>query len=154
MNRTSASLAVLSLSIAACAGLAESSSARGRDLQTDAILTEVLRYQVQDLAKDAAVQQQGVVCVGVLKDNATVDPGRRVMQQLPAGDRIREQSRCPADSAGTLVVGPIDWIADTEVRVRSVRRVRHQAATPVVYRVVRDAGRWVCVGPILAYDPL
>jgi len=77
-----------------------------------------------------------------------------VMRQLPGSDRIREQSRCPADNAGTLVAGPIDWLSDTEVRVRSVRKLAHETEAPLVYRVVRDAGRWACVGAVIAYDPL
>jgi hypothetical protein len=53
----------------------------------------------------------------------------------------------------TLVAGPIQWISDSEIRVKGMYRQRTGAGAAPSYRVVRESGRWTCVGPILSYDP-
>jgi hypothetical protein len=67
------------------------------------------------------------------------------------GDVYLAGSRVPA---ALLTSGPIRWIADDEAEVRGgFTRTRSSSHRPL-YRVVRDGGRWVCLGPVVTGMPL
>jgi hypothetical protein len=67
------------------------------------------------------------------------------------GDVYLAGSRVPAT---LLTSGPIRWIADDEAEVTGgFTRTRSSTRRPV-YRVVRDGGRWVCLGPVVTGVPL
>jgi hypothetical protein len=67
------------------------------------------------------------------------------------GDVYLAGSRVPA---ALLTSGPIRWIAEDEAEVRGgFTRTRSSSQRPV-YRVVRDGGRWVCLGPVVTGVPL
>ena len=67
------------------------------------------------------------------------------------GDVYLAGSRVPAV---LLTSGPIRWIAEDEAEVRGgFTRTRSSSQRPV-YRVVRDGGRWVCLGPVVTGVPL
>ena len=56
--------------------------------------------------------------------------------------------------AALLTSGPIRWIAADEVEVAGgFARTKSSTSRPT-YRVVRDGGRWVCLGPIVTGMPL
>jgi len=61
---------------------------------------------------------------------------------------------CSRVPAALLTSGPIRWIADDEAEVRGgFTRTRSSSLRPL-YRVVRDGGRWVCLGPVVTGVPL
>jgi hypothetical protein len=67
------------------------------------------------------------------------------------GDVYLAGSRVPA---ALLTSGPIRWIAADEVEVAGgFARTRSSTSRPI-YRVVRDGGRWVCLGPVVTGVPL
>jgi len=67
------------------------------------------------------------------------------------GDVYLSGSRVPAV---LLTSGPIRWIADDEVQVDGgFARTKSSTSRPT-YRVVRDGGRWVCLGPVVTGMPL
>jgi hypothetical protein len=67
------------------------------------------------------------------------------------GDVFLAGSRVPA---ALLTSGPIRWIADDEVQVAGgFARTKSSTRRPT-YRVVRDGGRWVCLGPVVTGLPL
>ena len=67
------------------------------------------------------------------------------------GDVYLAGSRVPA---ALLTSGPIRWIAADEVEVAGgFARTRSSTSRPT-YRVVRDGGRWVCLGPVVTGVPL
>jgi hypothetical protein len=67
------------------------------------------------------------------------------------GDVYLAGSRVPAV---LLTSGPIRWIADDEVQVAGgFARTKSSTSRPT-YRVVRDGGRWVCLGPVVTGVPL
>jgi hypothetical protein len=61
-------------------------------------------------------------------------------------------SQCKA--ARTLIAGPIDWLGDEEVRVTGGYVRATEGEVRLAYRVVREEGRWLCVGRIISADPL
>ncbi|HZN58471.1 MAG TPA: hypothetical protein VFD71_10395, partial [Planctomycetota bacterium] len=70
---------------------------------------------------------------------------------LVDGDVYLVGSRVPA---ALLTSGPVRWIAADEAEVRGgFVRVRSSSQRPV-YRVVREAERWVCLGPVVTGMPL
>jgi hypothetical protein len=67
------------------------------------------------------------------------------------GDVYLAGSRVPAV---LLTSGPIRWIAADEVEVAGgFARTKSSTSRPT-YRVVRDGGRWVCLGPVVTGVPL
>ena len=70
---------------------------------------------------------------------------------LVDGDVYLAGSRVPA---ALLTSGPIRWIAADEAEVDGgFTRSRSSSSRPV-YRVVHEAGRWVCLGPVVTGMPL
>jgi hypothetical protein len=91
------------------------------------------------------------VCVGVREDGVVLDPKPDLLLKLSVY-RFQPQSACKGTQ--TVVVGPVDWVRDDEVRVSGGRIRASEGETRLAYRVVREDDRWVCVGPVIASDPL
>ena len=118
--------------------------------QVPFILEAVLRYQVHEFALREG-GRDGTLCVAVREAGRLTDPGPAIMLRL--GNRqAQPQSACTGDE--TLIIGPVEWSRDDEVRVRGGFLKATEGETPLAYRVVREEGRWVCVGPIVSWDPL
>ena len=114
------------------------------------IIEEVLRYGIHQFApkEDGA---ESSLCVAVREGALLTDPSPAIMRRLN-NKQAQPKSECKA--ARTLIAGPIEWLRDDEVRVKGgyVRATEGEAR--LAYRVVRENGSWVCVGPIISADPL
>ena len=120
----------------------------------------VLRFE----AKHFLGEERMPMCVGI--QGSADEVGARVREALRPtlpdvrsseaceivdGDVYLAQSRVPA---ALLTSGPIRWIAADEAEVGGgFTRARSSSQRPV-YRVVREAERWVCLGPIVTGLPL
>ena len=120
----------------------------------------VLRYE----AKHFLGEERMPICVAIHGSADRV--GARVREALQPtlldvrlseacaivdGDVYLAGSRVPA---ALLSSGPIRWIAADEAEVSGgFTRARSSSQRPV-YRVVREAERWVCLGPIVTGLPL
>ena len=67
------------------------------------------------------------------------------------GEVFLAGSRVPA---ALLSSGPIRWIADDEAQVTGGFARTRWSTVRSTYRVVRDGGRWVCLGPVVTGVPL
>lgn len=120
----------------------------------------VLRYE----AKQFLSEERLPMCVAIHGSSDGIDARVREALHLTLPD-VRSSEACAivdgevylAGSrvpAALLTSGPIRWIADDEAEVRGgFRRIRSSTQRPV-YRVVRDGGRWVCLGPVVTGVPL
>ena len=146
----SAFVLVVPLLLAGCTGVDGKPKPMDRAIQAPLIIEEVLRYGIQQLApKEDGVESAW--CVAVREGSLPTDPGPAVMRRL-GNKQAQPQSECKA--AKTLIVGPIEWLRDDEVRVKGSYLRASEGETRLAYRVVRESGRWVCVGPIISADPL
>ena len=138
------------LLLAGCAGADAQPKPLDRATQTPLIIEEVLRYGIHQFApkEDGA---EGALCVAVREGNLPTDPSPSIMRRL-SNKQAQPQSECKA--AKTLIAGPIEWLRDDEVRVKGGYLRASEGETRLAYRVVRENGRWVCVGPIISWDPL
>jgi len=140
-------LPALLLAWAGCEG-ASPQPPQSRAAQEPAIIEEVLRYAVRQFVRE---DPAGLLCLGV-RDGGTVrDPEPSALQRLSLRD-VTPISSCQATR--TLLIGPVDWLRDDEVRVKGSYRRGDIGETRLAYRVVREHDRWVCVGPIISLDPL
>ena len=137
--------------IAACAGPSRPSD---RDAQESFILESVLRYQLQEFGDEFAGQPDLAVCLGIGDGTVVADPAADLVQRLASTHSLLPHSACEAESLPSLVAGPIEWLQDDEVRVKGEYSRRGDARMPLVYRVVREASGWECLGPIVSWDPL
>ena len=120
----------------------------------------VLRYE----AKQFLAEEPVPMCVTVVGSEAGMDARVRAALHptLPdvrpsdacaivEGDVYLAGSRVPA---ALLTSGPIRWIAADEAEVGGgFTRSRASSSRPL-YRVVHEAGRWVCLGPVVTGMPL
>ncbi len=113
------------------------------------IIEAVLRCGVQEFAKSDG--SDGALCLGVRDAGPVVDPAPSMLMNLNRAG-VQPMSSCKATR--TLIVGPIEWLRDDEVRVKADYAMASGRTRPLAYRVVREDERWVCVGPILSVDPL
>jgi hypothetical protein len=137
--------------LAGCVSAGPQSKPADRASQTSSILAEVLRSEIRQFALEGAEAAGASICVAVRNGASTGDPDQTVMQQL--GQRVRPRSKC-APNAVTVVAGPIEWLRDDETRVKGALLQALEGERPLAYRVVLENRRWVCVGPILSWDPL
>ena len=119
----------------------------------------VIRYQAKQFLADervplcVAIQGAGGTDARVRDALRPTVPDVRSAEAcvIVDGDVYLAGSRVPAV---LLTSGPIRWIAEDEAEVRGgFTRTRSSSQRPV-YRVVRDGGRWVCLGPVVTGVPL
>ena len=140
---------VVPLLWAGCSGAAAQPKPPDRASQAPLIIEEVLRYQVHQFASKGGEAE--AFCVAVREDTVLVDPSPAMMARLNS-KQLQPQSKCTATK--TLIAGPIEWSRDDEVRVRGGYLRATEGETRLAYRVVRESGRWECLGPIISWDPL
>ena len=122
--------------------------------QSVPILEEVLRYELQQFVDKAQEPPGTVVCLAIVNGQRVLDPPGDLLARLNRGPRVSAKSRCATPDAIELTAGPIHWVSETEARVAGTFRKEGSGLTPLTYRVVFEAGRWSCLGPIIDYDPL
>lgn len=151
-NLTSPGCVVLALPLllVGCVGADARPRPVDRVTQARLILEEVLRYEVQQFAASEG-GPDSVACVAVREEVAMADPGPDLLRRL-ARYRVEPASACRGTQ--TLVAGPVEWLRDDEALVRGGRIRASKTETRLAYRVVREEDRWVCVGPVTAWDPL
>jgi hypothetical protein len=137
--------------LAGCISAAGQPRPVDRASQTSSILAEVFRYEIRQLAAEGTEASGSAMCVAVREGASTSDPNQSILRQLDK--RVRPRSACGA-AAVTLIAGPIDWLRDDELRVKGALLRAADGERPLAYRVVRKNGRWLCVGPVLSWDPL
>ena len=138
------------LLLAGCAGADAQAKPSARATQVASIIEEVLRYGSQQFASKEG-EAGSALCLAVREVGLPKDPSPSTMLRL-SNKQAQPQSKCKA--ARTLIAGPIEWVGDDEVRVKAGYVRESQGETRLAYRVVREHGRWVCVGPIISWDPL
>jgi hypothetical protein len=150
MAPISAFALALPLLCAGCAGSEAQPRPLDRPSQAPLIIEEVLRYQIHQFAKKEG-EPEGALCVAVREGSMPRDPSPELVLRL-GNKRVQPQSSC--SGARTLIAGPVEWLRDDEVRVGGGYVRASEGETRLAYRVVRENGRWVCVGPIISWDPL
>ncbi len=138
------------LLLAGCAGANAQPKPFDRGAQAPLIIEEVLRYSFDQFAPKGD-GTEGPLCVAVREGDLLMDPSPSMMRRLNT-KQAQPKSECKA--AKTLVTGPIEWLRDDEVRVKGGYLRATEGEARLAYRVVRENGRWVCVGPIISADPL
>ena len=142
------------------AGVACSRSPAPEGDATSLVHAAVIRYEARQFLSEERLP----TCVAIHGSSDRLDA--RVREALQPGmPDIRSADACAivdgevylAGSrvpAALLTSGPIRWIADDEAEVTGgFTRTRSSTRRPV-YRVVRDGGRWVCLGPVVTGVPL
>jgi len=146
--------------LAFAAGLACGHPPPTEDDAAPLIHAAVLRYE----AKQFLSGERLPICIRIHGRAGAIVAGVRnaLIQTLPdirsaeacaivEGDVYLAGSRVPA---ALLTSGPIRWIATDEVEVGGgFARTKSSTRRPT-YRVVRDGGRWVCLGPVVTGVPL
>ena len=136
------------------------------DLATEtAVLEAVFRQQIREHLDATARAARTVICLAVNPGGAAQSPGRDFMARFAPETAVRRAAECDPRPIGAVeamtlrpavivTAGPIEWIAEDEawVEVSYFRTARLGAQRR--YRVVRERGGWVSLGPILRDGPL
>ena len=154
MTKSMASISVFTLAVplllAGCGGAHAQPKPPERASQVLLIIEEVLRYEVNQFSPKEG-GPEGAVCLGVREASLVADPSPSIMRRLDTPQAM-PQSGCKAGK--TLIAGPIEWLRDDEVRVKGAYVRASEGEVRLAYRVVRENGRWVCLGPVISWDPL
>jgi hypothetical protein len=154
MTRSTAPLSGLALAVpfllAGCAGANAQPKPPDRGAQVPLIIEEVLRYEIHQYApKEGGTES--TLCIAVREGGLPTDPSPSMMRGL---NNKQAQPKSECKGTRTLIAGPIEWLRDDEVRVKGGYLRASEGEARLAYRVVRENGRWVCVGPIISADPL
>jgi hypothetical protein len=144
------------LALIACLGAGPRLPSPDRASDTQEILEETLACQIRQFATEQGRAAGAAVCIGIRDERQLADPKPALVSHLVArlGAGVVPRSVCPAVATLHLVAGPIDWLKDDEVRVAGSYSRGDRGETPLRYRVVKEADRWACAGPIISWDPL
>jgi hypothetical protein len=152
-------LAVLGL---ACSAGGGETAPPDRPADREAIQAAVVRYQYRQFLKDPDAPA-AAVCLSVLIGDEMGDPSDRLLRRLRDLPGIRRDSECESRGddvvvrgtdvpAVRLTVGAITWKGDDDVQVAATyHRGRFSSARPT-YRVVRERGGWISLGPTMRID--
>ena len=142
-------LAVGTVLLTGCGGSDVQPRSSDRAAEAASILEQAIRYGVHQFApKDGG--DGSALCIAIREGNLPTDPNPSIMRRLNNG-QAQPWTQCKA--AATLLVGPIEWLDDDEVRVKAGYVRASRGESRLAYRVVRENGNWICVGPIISWDP-
>jgi hypothetical protein len=157
-----AGVAALALA-AASVGLEGRGRADRRGVE-EAVWTAVFRHQIATLLDEHTRAAGGVLCLFVDPGGAPQSVTRDFLKRFEPDRAVRRGAECEAVSDGAVDVpsgapailvtaGPIEWVAQDEARVQ-VSHFRSRVESGIrTYRVVQEAGDWVCLGQILMQAP-
>ena len=139
----------VALLLTGCGGPVVQPRSFDREAETASILEQAIRYGVHQFApRDDA---DGIaLCIAIREGGVLTDPDPSVMRRLNTR-QAQPWTQCKA--AATLLIGPIEWLGDDEVRVKAGYVRASRGESRLAYRVVRENGNWICVGPIISWDP-
>ncbi len=150
---------------AAAAALLLGGAAFADDVARESAVFEAAFRQQIDEHLDASARSRGtVLCLAIDPGGAPQSPSQSLMLRLSGKARVRRASECDRRPTGAIeattfrpaiivTVGPIDWVAEDEARVRvSYYRTALMSAQRT-YRVVREPSGWVSLGPIMLDGP-
>ena len=148
-RRASAILTLLA-ALTACSGATtDGLKPVDREAESALIIEQVFRYAIHQFAPKGSAG--GALCLAVREGASLTDPVPSIMDRLRNG-QVQPRSSCT--TAPTLIAGPIEWLRDDEVKVKGGYARAPEGEVRLVYRVVRESGGWVCLGPIVSSDPL
>jgi hypothetical protein len=123
----------------------------------DAVFMAVLRQQIKDWSGS-------IICLGIDPGAAPQSPSKDFMARFGSDARIRTLTECEPRAQGAidgvsrrpaviLTAGPIDWVAADEAHVTLTYFRSRQRSALRTYRVVKEPGGWISLGPILKDAP-
>ena len=152
-------LPILDLSWAAgCAGSADT---RREDDVFIAALEADVGFALEDSPRSAAP----TFCVAIDPGDAPQSPRKEFVARLKgSAPHVVRSAECEVRQAGVfevptgraallLTVGPVEWVKKDEAEVDVITTRRTVESTRRRYRVVYEAGRWVCLGQVMKISP-
>ena len=131
---------------------------------SDTVLAAVFRQEIAGLAN--LEDRDSILCLRVDGDNRSWDdPSDRLLKLVANTARARKVSACTTSVSGSfessthkaalvLAAGPVTWLNDGEAEVAGRFSRSSTGDTRPTYRVVKEKGVWVSLGPTWKYDPL
>jgi len=152
------------LVLAALVAQAPPSQARQADSRGDAVLAAVFMQQLGYWLDSSARAGQTVVCLSIDPGGAAQSVSKEYLLRFRHEPAARRGAECETRPGGAVeratlhpavvvTAGPIEWVAEDEAWVKVAHYRSRVESGSRVYRVVRDAARWVCLGPIMKQSP-
>jgi hypothetical protein len=152
------------LVLAVLLGQAPSGQARQADTRGDDVLSAVFAHQLDYWLDSSARASQTVVCLSVDPGGAAQSVTKEYLLRFRREPAARRGAECEARTGGAVeratllpavlvTAGPIEWVAEDEAWVTVAHFRSRVESGSRLYRVVRDAARWICLGPIVKQSP-
>jgi len=149
---------------AALALLTVGTSSTDRQAEEKDILEAVFRQQILELTAPDAHGRSIVLCLAHDPGGAPQSVDREMLRRFPGETVLRRAAECEVRAARVVEIatgraallvtaGPIERVKDDEVWVTVEQRLNRGHSTRRDYRVVREAARWISLGPIFRDTP-
>lgn len=130
----------------------------------DDVLEAVFRQHVEELLDLEARKRGTVLCLAVDPGGAPQSVSREFLVRFRGEPSVRRAAECEARPEGAFTLsqprpaiivtaGPIDWVAADEAWVTASCFRSRESTRRRQYRVVREAGGWVSLGPLIKQAP-
>jgi hypothetical protein len=152
------------LVLAALVAQAPPSHAEPADTRGDAVLAAVFVQQLGYWLDSSARASQTVVCLAIDPGGAAQSVSKEYLLRFRHEPAARRGAECETRASGAVeratlhpavvvTAGPIEWVAEDEAWVKVAHYRSRVESGSRLYRVVRDAARWICLGPIMKQSP-
>jgi len=130
----------------------------------EAVFEAVLREQIEEYLDGSARRAGTVICLAVNQGTGPQSARPQLMKRFASDRAVRPAAACDPRPEGAiegmtrmpavvLTAGPIDWVAEDEAWVSATYFRSARSSASRRYRVVRQSGGWVSLGPILLDGP-
>lgn len=155
---------LMAVALVALAASPSGASVTGAGQTMDDIAEAVVRQQLETWAGKGPSSHRVVVCLAAEQAGRTVSVTPQFLQRFKADPYVRSAAECEVTPTGSveratrrpaviLTLGPMEWVAGDEVRVK-LRHYRTRLVSGTrTYRVVRERSRWICLGPVILLSP-
>jgi hypothetical protein len=142
-------------------GCAGSADTRREDDVFIAALKADIGFALGDLPRSTAP----TFCVSIDPGDAPQSPRKEFVARLKgSAPHVVRSAECEVGRAGVFEVptgraavlvtaGPVEWVKKDEAEVDVITTRRTADTTRRRYRIVREAGRWVCLGQVMKISP-
>ena len=144
--------------VTGCAGTADT---RREDDVFIAALKADMGFALADSPRSAAP----TFCVAIDPGDAPQSPRKEFVARLKgSAPRVVRSAECEVRPAGVVevptgraavlvTVGPVEWVKADEAEVDVITTRRTVETIRRRYRIVYEAGRWVCLGQVMKISP-
>jgi hypothetical protein len=165
MNRPSNAVAAALPGAVALLGLFGGCTGNADTRREDDVFIAALQADIRLVLGDTPRSAAPTFCVAIDPGDAPQSPRKEFVARLKgSAPHVVRSAECEVRRNGVvdvptgrpavlLTAGPVEWVAMDEAEVDIITTLRAAQTMRRRYRVVHEAGRWVCLGQVMKISP-